>query len=69
MSIAVLLFPNVTLAYLDPGTGSLLFQFLLAAFVGVSFAVKVYWQKLRLFVTNVFSRSKKEEEENERDGL
>ncbi|MFO8059808.1 MAG: hypothetical protein R6U70_04035 [Bacillota bacterium] len=33
-------------AYLDPGTGSQLFQVLLALFVGAAFTVKVYWKRI-----------------------
>jgi len=35
------------LMYLDPGSGSLLLQMLLALFLGIGFAVKVYWKKIR----------------------
>jgi hypothetical protein len=33
-------------AYLDPGTGSYIFQLLTATFLGAVFAIKVYWQKI-----------------------
>ena len=32
------------LGYLDPGTGSLILQALIAAIAGLSVAVKLYWQ-------------------------
>jgi len=35
------------LAYVDPGTGSLIFQMLLGAVLGVGVALKLYWRKLR----------------------
>ena len=34
------------LGYLDPGTGSLLLQFLIAGFFSVVVMVKVYWQAI-----------------------
>ncbi len=34
-------------AYLDPGTGSYVFQILVAALLGASVAVKIYWRKLK----------------------
>jgi len=34
-------------AYLDPGTGSYLIQMLIAAVVGVGFAVKLYWSRIK----------------------
>jgi len=32
-------------AYLDPGTGSYIFQVLVATFIGGLFTVKMHWQK------------------------
>ena len=34
-------------AYLDPGTGSMIFQAILAGIVGVGIALKTYWHKFR----------------------
>jgi hypothetical protein len=34
-------------AYLDPGSGSILLQLLIAAALGAAFAVKVYWKKIK----------------------
>lgn len=39
-------------AYLDPGTGSFIFQTILAVLVGASFAIKTYWQRIK----SLFSR-------------
>ncbi|MDO8482062.1 MAG: hypothetical protein Q7S75_03190 [bacterium] len=41
--------PQVAQAYIDPGTGSLVVQAVLAAIFGASFAVKSYWYKLKKF--------------------
>ena len=38
--------PGEAHAYLDPGTGSQLFQVFLALFVGAAFTVKVYWNRI-----------------------
>lgn len=46
--------------YLDPGSGSYLIQILIAAFVGVSFGIKVFWKKIKSFF--IRSSSKKKEE-------
>ncbi len=46
------------MAYLDPGTGSLLIQLLLAGLLGVGVAVKVYWKK----ITGWFEKNKKEDQ-------
>ena len=34
-------------AYLDPGSGSILLQLVIAAALGAAFAVKVYWKKIK----------------------
>ena len=46
------------LAYLDPGTGSYFFQILIAAILGAGFALKMYWKKVKLFMSNLFSKKK-----------
>ncbi|HMD90625.1 MAG TPA: hypothetical protein VKF38_15835 [Anaerolineaceae bacterium] len=45
--------------YLDPGSGSFLLQILLAALLGIAFAVKIYWKKIKALFTG-----KKEPAEN-----
>lgn len=34
-------------AYLDPGTGSFIFQTIIAVAVGSAFALKTYWQRIK----------------------
>jgi len=36
-------------AYIDPGTGSLVFQVLVGAAVGALVTVKLYWQRVKAF--------------------
>jgi hypothetical protein len=57
------MFPGTGHAYLDPGTGSYFLQLLIAAFVGVSFALKIYWRKLKSF----YHRLRHKESESETD--
>lgn len=45
-------------AYLDPGSGSYILQFILAGFVGGLFALKTFWLQIKTFITNLFSRKK-----------
>jgi len=40
---------EIRVAYLDPGTGSLILQALVATLAGVVVAVTTYWQKIRAF--------------------
>ena len=41
-------------AYLDPGSGSMMVQLLLAGVAGIGVALKVYWRRVRAF----FGKSK-----------
>ena len=50
----VALFPTEALAYLDPGTGSLIVQSLIAALAAVGFGLRHYWGRIRGW----FTRSK-----------
>ncbi len=54
-----LLFPLFAYGYIDPGTGSYVFQIIIAAFVAVSFAVKVYWHKIKKFIGRLFHHREK----------
>ena len=56
-------FPPFAFAYLDPGTGSYLIQMLIAAVVGVGFAVKLYWSRIKGW----FNRGEPEEAEVSED--
>ena len=45
-----------SLAYIDPGSGSYIFQLLVGAFVGVAVAIKVFWRRVFAFFTGKLSR-------------
>jgi hypothetical protein len=45
-------------AYIDPGTGSLILQILLAALVGTGFAVKIFWANIKSFFSRLFSKKR-----------
>ena len=51
----LILFPRPAHAYLDPGSGSMMIQLLLAGVAGAGVALKLAWKR----VTSVFNRSKK----------
>jgi hypothetical protein len=34
-------------SYIDLGSGSYIIQLILAAFVGISFSLKIYWKKIK----------------------
>ncbi|HDS84688.1 MAG TPA: hypothetical protein ENN97_05775 [Phycisphaerales bacterium] len=53
------------LAYLDPGTGSYIFQLLIAGLVGAGFAVKLFWGYIKAFVVSTFSRKKHKDDDQQ----
>jgi hypothetical protein len=48
-------------AYLDPGTGSLMIQALIAGFIGASFYIVKSWGKLKSFFSKRFGGGDDEE--------
>lgn len=51
-AVGLMLFVKSANAYLDPGTGSMLLQGLIAAIAGGLVALRLYWSKIkRLFST------------------
>ncbi len=44
------------LAYLDPGTGSMIFQLLIAGLVAGSFAIKIFWGRIKAFFSHLFTK-------------
>ena len=42
--------------YIDPGSGSIIFQAILGALIGVGIGVKLYWEKLKLKLETSFAR-------------
>jgi hypothetical protein len=49
MTVALALLANPAEAYLDPGTGSYVFQMAVAAVVSAGFLIRAYWHRLRGF--------------------
>lgn len=54
-----------TLAYLDPGTGALIFQALIAGIVGASFAIKIFWKNIQDFFLRLSGKKTVDAEEPE----
>jgi len=47
-------------AYIDPGTGTLIIQFLIAGAIGGFFLIKIFWGKVKTFLNNLFSGIRKD---------
>jgi len=59
LTVCVLLIcGEVAHAYMDPGTGSYLFQLLMASILGALFAIKMYWKSLKVVFKNLFSKNR-----------
>ena len=65
VAFMLLLFPQEGYAYLDPGSGSLVVQAILAAFFALTLTIKLYWRRIKGFLTNAFSQSRQPEENDE----
>jgi len=51
-------YAGIVAAYIDPGTGSLIIQMLLAVLVGAGFAVKIFWTRIKSFFSKVFGKKR-----------
>ena len=49
-------------AYIDPGTGSLVLQIIIAGLCGGLFVVKIFWNQIKTFFKNLFSKGNKAQE-------
>lgn len=49
--------------YLDPGTGSILIQALIAAFAAAALTVRYYWQRITDFLRHSFSRKREQDQD------
>lgn len=54
-TVFAIISPSVAFAYLDPGTGGVLLQGLLAGTAGVLAVLKLYWQRIKSFFARLFS--------------
>lgn len=52
----LLLFPRDACAYVDPGTGSMIFQLIAAGLFMASLAIKIFWGKIKAFFSALFSK-------------
>jgi len=57
--------PGDAYAYLDPGTGSYIFQILIAVFLGGLFAIKLFWGRIKNFCLRLMGKKVDEDTDNE----
>jgi hypothetical protein len=59
MALGVLLFYSGSLmAYIDPGTGSYIFQVIVTVAAGAIFGIKVFWKNIVKFFSDKFGKTK-----------
>lgn len=63
ITVCLMLMISDAVAYLDPGTGSMLLQVILGGIAAIGVAIKLYWHKLRA----AFGMAKKPDPEEETD--
>jgi len=52
---------SLVLAYLDPGTGSLVLQFIVGGILGIALTLKIFWRR----IVSMFTGKKSSPEESE----
>jgi hypothetical protein len=58
-------FLNNFLLYIDPGSGSMLFQILIAGLLGGLYAIKTFWNRIIIFFQKLTGKKTSSETENE----
>lgn len=51
-------------AYIDPGTGSVVFQAIIAGALATAVGVKVFWQRIRSFFSSSKGNDEQSDDEN-----
>ena len=46
---------HVLMAYLDPGTGSIIVQLVVAGLAGLAYVLKLYWNRMKTFFGSLVS--------------
>ena len=49
-------------AYVDPGSGSYVLQLLIGTMLGLLFVIKLSWNRIKLFLSSLFSGRKQDEQ-------
>ena len=63
-TLYLILLSNPAYAYLDPGTGNIIIQAILAFIATTITTLSFYWTKVKLFILKLFKKNKNEKEKN-----
>ena len=58
--LSVVIFPNHTYAYLDPGTGSIILQAIIGFLAASVTAISIYWSKFKSLISRIFNKKERE---------
>ena len=58
--ISSLVFVNQAHAYIDPATGSMVIQAVLAVVAAAAVSIGIFWGRVKLFLAGLFGRKKDE---------
>ena len=64
ISFVFFLLTGPVYAYLDPGTGNIIIQAILAFIATTITTLSFYWTKVKIFLSKLFKRNKSEKEKN-----
>ena len=56
LAVLPYIFVNRAYAYIDPGTGSMIIQAVIAAIAVASVSIGIFWRRLRAFFERLFGR-------------
>jgi hypothetical protein len=56
--LGLFLLPLCGYGYIDPGTGSYIIQLIIAAFIGISLSLRIFWKRIKA----LFSKKAKPDE-------
>lgn len=56
--LIIFVFATQAYAYIDPATGSMIIQAVLAAIAAAAVSIGIFWRRLKLFVAGLFGRKK-----------
>lgn len=43
----------INLLYIDPGSGSFIFQVLIGTILSLIYAIKIYWKNMKIIILNI----------------
>lgn len=61
--VFLITFSKISYAYIDPGSGSYMFQLIIGTILGALYVIKLYWKNIKSKFLALFIKGKKIEKE------